>query len=247
MLVGLAAAQASWTKGKATFTGLPTSADPADFNAAAVPEVPNGACGYGTLTAAQYPFFMVAGVGANNPIARGAQRGCGTCLEVKCVGETCDNNTPVTVMVTDSCDECAANQINMQATAFSKMASLTTGNVEVQYRQVACPFTGGINVYVDSFRATGGGFMKIALRNVAGSADITSVKFRTTGTPNNWRPMQNKYGAVWEASALPSFPLDLQVTRKDGQSVVLSGAITKTTTPGVVQTRTNFVKSRKMI
>lgn len=247
MLVGLAAAQGTWIKGKATFTGLPQNVDPMEFNAAAVKEIPNGACGYGPMTAAQYPFFLVAGVGASNPISKGAQRGCGTCLEVKCAdSQKCDNSKPLIVTVTDSCDECAANQLNLQATAFSQFASLSTGNVEIEYRQVACGGIGNIALYVDEFRSTQGGFLKLALRNVNGPAGIASVAFRTTGSSNNWRKMENKFGAVWEASSLTAFPLDLQVTRTDGKSLVLAGVITKTTAPGVVSTNYNFLKSRKM-
>eukprot|EP00878_Enallax_costatus_P004536 GHUV01004777.1.p1 GENE.GHUV01004777.1~~GHUV01004777.1.p1 ORF type:complete len:243 (+),score=69.95 GHUV01004777.1:209-937(+) len=220
--------ESTWIKGTASFTGLPHGTEAGEFNAASVKAVPNGACGYGTLTSAQYPFFMVAGVAAKNPITQSAQKGCGTCLEVQCVDDPksgkqlCDNNTPVTVMVYDTCDECEANQINLYATAFSRMANLEVGRVDIQYREVSCPFTGGINVYVDAFRPEQGGFLKLALRNVAGTGGIKSVALRTTGnTANNWRQMKNTYGAVWEGSQLSTLPLDIQVTKTDGQTVVL--------------------------
>lgn len=44
---------------------------------------------------------------------------------------------------------------------------------------------------------------------------------QTTGTANNWRPLKNTYGAVWEGSQLSNLPLDLQVTKANGTSVVL--------------------------
>lgn len=45
---------------------------------------------------------------------------------------------------------------------------------------------------------------------------------QTTGnTANNWRQMKNAYGAVWEASLLSTLPLDMQVTKTSGETVVL--------------------------
>jgi expansin (peptidoglycan-binding protein) len=142
--------------------------------------------------------------------------------------------------VFDSCDQCEANQINLYATAFSKFASLDIGRIGIEYRQVPCPFMGGITVHIDTFRPDKGGYVKLSLRNVAGTGGIKSVAFRTTGTTNNWRPLKNGYGAVWEGSQLSTLPLDLQVTKPDGSSVVLSGVITKATVPGDVKASTNF-------
>lgn len=48
--------------------------------------VPNGACGYGSLSAKDFPGFMLAGVSfVQSPVAKSAaMKGCGSCLEVKC-------------------------------------------------------------------------------------------------------------------------------------------------------------------
>jgi expansin (peptidoglycan-binding protein) len=233
--------QGTWTSGNATFTGVPAGTLNSDFDTTSVKAVPNGACGYGVLTSSQYPSFLLAGVGASNPLTQGPQNGCGTCLEVQCTSnDLCDNNNPITVMVYDSCDECEANQINLYATAFSKFASLDIGRIGIQYRQVPCPFNGSLTVHIDTFRPSKGGYIKLSLRNVAGTAGINSIAFRTTGTANNWRPLKNTFGAVWEGSQLSNLPLDLQVTKANGTSVVLSGVITKATVPGDIKTATNF-------
>eukprot|EP00878_Enallax_costatus_P003040 GHUV01003238.1.p1 GENE.GHUV01003238.1~~GHUV01003238.1.p1 ORF type:complete len:361 (+),score=78.47 GHUV01003238.1:811-1893(+) len=223
------AAQGSWVNGVATFTGAPT-----------VKVVPNGACGYGPMTAAQYPGYLIAGVGASNPLTQGPQQGCGACLELQCTGTGCDNSKPVTVMVYDNCDKCAANQVNLYATGFSKFASLDLGRVGIKFRQVACAFNGGIVVHIDAFRPEKGGYLKLALRNVAGMAGITSVASRTSDSTDSWHPMKNTYGAIWEASKLSALPLDLSITKADGQSVVLSGVISQMTTAGELPTTTNF-------
>ncbi|KAF6260038.1 solute carrier, TRAMD3 or PAT1-domain-containing protein [Scenedesmus sp. NREL 46B-D3] len=59
------------------------------------------------------------------------------------------------------------------------------------------------------------------LRNVAGMADINSVQLARADS-GNWIPMNNTFGANWELSKLPFPPLDLRISTKSGQSVVLS-------------------------
>jgi hypothetical protein len=50
--------------------------------------VPNGACGYGELSAEMYPGFSLAGVALDSSVFKGkALKGCGTCVEVKCTDE----------------------------------------------------------------------------------------------------------------------------------------------------------------
>lgn len=50
--------------------------------------VPNGACGYGELSAEMYPGFALAGVALDSSVFKGNPlKGCGTCVEVKCHDE----------------------------------------------------------------------------------------------------------------------------------------------------------------
>lgn len=47
--------------------------------------VGSGACGYGTLTAAQFPGLNLAGVSLSKSIlGKEALKGCGACIELKC-------------------------------------------------------------------------------------------------------------------------------------------------------------------
>ena len=45
-----------------------------------------GACGFGNLSAAQWPYSMVAAVSSSSPLLQGtaAHNACGTCVEVVC-------------------------------------------------------------------------------------------------------------------------------------------------------------------
>lgn len=188
--------------------------------------LPDASCGYGPLTAAEVPGLRLAGVSANSIFKDIPMRGCGACLEVKCTDKTycAFSNTTQTVMVYDTCKDCATNQLNLNAAVFDAMAPLDLGNMPIMYRRVACPFSGNIVVRVNNYRSTAGGWLRLALRNVAGMADVSSVQLARAGTAN-WIPMNNTFGANWELSKLPSPPLDLRVSTKSGQSVVISGVI----------------------
>jgi hypothetical protein len=47
---------------------------------------------------------------------------------------------------------------------------------------VPCPFSGNIVLRVNNYRSTAGGWLRLALRNVAGTADISSVQLARVST-----------------------------------------------------------------
>jgi hypothetical protein len=51
--------------------------------------------------------------------------------------KACDPNVRPTVQVVDDCDACAANQINLYAPVFGKMAPLDLGRLSIEYREVS--------------------------------------------------------------------------------------------------------------
>ena len=55
--------------------------------------------------------------------------------------------------------------------------------------------------------------------HVVGDSDARCVGVMMPQAPA-FTPMRNTYGAVWEASALPALPLDLQLTDSAGHSVI---------------------------
>ncbi|WIA34463.1 hypothetical protein OEZ86_012795 [Tetradesmus obliquus] len=219
-----AQAPGQWISGTASHTNGPEGNN---LKLGFPSSLPDASCGYGSLTAAEFPGFKLAGVAPNSILKDKSMGGCGTCLEVKCTDKTyCANSPTETVMVYDTCKDCTTNQLNLNAQVFDKLAFLELGNMPIMYRQVPCPFAGNIVVRVNNYRATAGGWLRLALRNVAGNADISSVEVARAGTAN-WIPMKNSFGANWELSKLPAAPLDLRVTTKSGQKAVLSGVITE--------------------
>ena len=55
----------------------------------------------------------------------------------------CATTAPFVVLVTDTCKDCAANQINMNALTYNKYVSPTVGRKDVVWQQVRllpCPW-----------------------------------------------------------------------------------------------------------
>lgn len=53
-----------------------------------------------------------------------------------CAQACSDPGKTLTVQVIDNCDECAANQVNLQAAPFAKLASPDIGRVAIEYKEV---------------------------------------------------------------------------------------------------------------
>jgi hypothetical protein len=68
---------------------------------------PNGACGFGPLSAAQYPGLNLAGVSfSSSSFSKYPLKACGVCLEIRCIDEV--SQAPAHAM-----------QIQMQVTIMS--------------------------------------------------------------------------------------------------------------------------------
>jgi hypothetical protein len=64
--------------------------------------------------------------------------------------------------------------------------------------QVACPFSGNIVVRVNNYRSTAGGWLRLALRNVAGMADVSSVQLARVGVTDL---LCNKFSSLQPCTA----------------------------------------------
>mmetsp|Transcript_9907 Transcript_9907/g.18467 ORF Transcript_9907/g.18467 Transcript_9907/m.18467 type:complete len:302 (-) Transcript_9907:69-974(-) len=211
-----------------------------------------------------WPFYQVTGLSRNSSLANlRPQAACGTCLEVRCADSMlCDGANSVVVMVTDACDNCGPETLNMNAYAFQQLISLDVGSVAIQYRQVECTPLDNITVRVGKYRTTDGGWIRLNLMDVGGDGGIASVELSglsTAVTTSNalasplmskntngmmtstgasppslrlWRSMDNSFGAQWELSELPPPPYSLRVSDIFGRSVVLEDIIPSTTIVG---------------
>lgn len=114
--------------------------------------------------------------------------------------------------------------------------------------QVPCEAAGELQLVLQQYRPSGGGYLKAAVFGQRGRP-ITAVALRTSGAvsmllmlrhayfraasclvskqlkillqvSSTWLPMRNTYGAIFELSNLPSLPIDIQITNTDGQTVI---------------------------
>lgn len=95
-----------------------------------------------------WPYWSVAALSTENSFYKaGPINACGQCFEVRCVDLdgpwkgrciTGPNQVSVIVQITDSCPECGADHIDMQALTFHKLAPMEVGRVNIEYRRVEC-------------------------------------------------------------------------------------------------------------
>ncbi|KAL6761793.1 hypothetical protein V8C86DRAFT_3023653 [Haematococcus lacustris] len=204
----------TWVSGQASAFGGPQEGLDVVYNAT----LPSGSCGYGTQDVRLWPFIGIVGISRSSVLATARpMSGCGTCLEVRCTDtrpDACASANPISVTVLDTCASCNASQINLFALGFQQIGRTRLGTIAVQYRQVACQPPDGMEVLVDAWRPTDGGYLRLALRNVAGDGGLTAVELRgaagNTSTAGNssgseWQPMVNGFAPA--TSWLPQLPL----------------------------------------
>lgn len=217
-----------WTEGTASFFGGPQEGESNVYTL----EIANGSCGYGNIDNRLYPFYYVAGLHATNPLVKSRpMHACGTCVEIACVDarKICNPGMSITAMITDRCvNDCSENNINLHAFAFEKLASNQFGRIDIMYRLVECDPVDHVTVNVDQYRESAGGWMRVTFRNVYGDGALVRVEAsdalnvdKKTGK-QNWFPMKNTFGAVWEISGLNTSPFKFRLTNSDGQTVILS-------------------------
>ncbi|GBF95981.1 hypothetical protein Rsub_08104 [Raphidocelis subcapitata] len=235
---GAAVAYTGWYNGSASFYGGPQDSTSEEYNST----LATGSCGYGQTDPKLWPFYLVAGVHPSNPILSGVRaHGCGACIELECTGAGC--------------------HVNLHVFGFELIAPTDIGSVAIRYRRVACAPVDPIAIHVDAYRVTKGGWLRLALKNVAGdqvtavelvSAAVTDLNASSTftladarhsrsGRPNGWwRHANNTFGAAWELNGVPPPPLHMRLRNAAGQMIVIANAIRRAGTLGDIKTNAQF-------
>ncbi|KAK9820245.1 hypothetical protein WJX72_007952 [[Myrmecia] bisecta] len=216
---------------KATYYGgVPDGLDPYDASFG----TSVGSCGYGLLDKTVWPYWSVGALATNNTFYKiGPIRGCGSCFEIQCLNNNgrfagrCGadpNSRTVTIQITDACPECEANHIDLQALTFDKIAPMSVGRIDMQYRRVNCNPPADMVVAVDQ-NPQNGGWIRFNIQSVASRASVSKVQIR--GKDSSWTNLNNIWGAVWELGWTPQAPLDVHIIQDDGQEVTAYGIITR--------------------
>ncbi|CAD7696153.1 unnamed protein product [Ostreobium quekettii] len=208
------------------------------FGKAADPFVEVGGCAYDELDSREYPFYNVMLVAEGSAFVAGKTLdGCGSCYEIQCAdtAERCKDgplSTSIIAMVGGNCDEgCDDTDFNLHTGAFSQLAAARGGGIQVRIREAPCTPDGNVVVNIEEYRASDGGYVKFAVRNIPGDGGLTSVEIKGSNEVGGWFEADNTFGAAWEASVLPDPPLDLRLTNTEGEQLVLKAIIS---VPGFV-------------
>lgn len=235
----------AWTEGSSSFFGGPQGKSSSGYKLT----IDSGSCGYGDFDPRLYPNYNVIGLHKSNPLVAGRpMNACGSCLEVQCRDreEVCRSKAPIQFVITDQCvTDCNSTNVNIHVLGFEQVAGLPFGRAHIRYRLVECEPADPIIIHIMDYRATAGGWMRLALKNVAGDAALTAVEIGTgTGNASAWMPCKNTFGAVWEAGfngiALPSPPLNLRVTNKLKQQVIVNDFVAFAGMVGDIETTVQF-------
>ncbi|KAK9819790.1 hypothetical protein WJX72_002423 [[Myrmecia] bisecta] len=226
-----------WIPGTSTlYGGAPDGVDPYSPSFG----TKEGSCGYGMLDKSQFPYWSVAALPPNNRFfTAGPLNGCGQCFQIQCVNDggqyagRCNsdpNQRSVSVMISDTCRSCdTPDHLDMQALTFNKVAPMKSAKINMQYRRVECTPPADMKVNVMDSRG-GKGWMRLVVEEAAGRASISNVFLK--GPTSDWVAMTNRWGASWEISSAPGFPLDMRIVCDDGEEVTAVGALQSATKLG---------------
>jgi hypothetical protein len=235
-----------WTDGIATFYGgAPDGMDPHSPSYG----TSIGSCGYFNLSKDVYPFWQVAAFATSNKYFNSLPgKACGTCWEIECVegkqfaGRCRPGAGPVTVTITDSCPECGADHIDMQALVFDKIAPAAGGRIDIRYRRVSCQPPSAMNMNVQSNYGPGA-WLRLVVGGTAGHGSMKDVQIK--GPDGEWTSMENKWGKAWEMSKAPALPWDFRFVSEDGQAVEAKSLVGKSGQVGDLPTGVQFSLSGK--
>ncbi|KAK9819887.1 hypothetical protein WJX72_003612 [[Myrmecia] bisecta] len=235
-----------WKTGIATYYGgAPDGLDPytPSFGTSV------GGCGYGRMNKTVWPYWSVGALSTKNSYyLAGPVDACGQCFELECVNDLpgsryagrCGpdpNQRSITFMVSDACPECEADHVDLQALTFDKIAPMSVGRIDMQYRRIACTPPNNMVVTIDQNRGNGG-WIRLDVQQIADRASIQLVQIK--GEDSDWTSLKNIWGATWELGWTPKVPLDVRIRQDDGQEVTAYQLITKSGITGALPTSVQF-------
>ncbi|XP_061998407.1 expansin-B15-like [Rosa rugosa] len=206
-----------------------------------------GSCGYGDVVS-QAPFSsMVTAVG---PSLYKSGRECGACYQIKCTKHKSCSGKPVRVVITDSCPggPCASDaaHFDLSGTSFGAMALpgqgeelRNAGVLEIQFARVACDYAGKtIAFHVD--QGSNSNYFAAVIEYEEGDGDLGSVELKDASSTDSeggeeWRAMQQSWGAVWKLDAGSALhpPLSIKLTSEySGQTLLAKNVIPNGWQPG---------------
>ncbi|XP_023734986.1 expansin-B15-like [Lactuca sativa] len=198
-----------------------------------------GACGWANDVQSP-PYSAMIAAGNSRIYLQG--KGCGDCYQIKCSREPYCSSNPITVTITDECPGACNNvpfHFDLSGTAFGAMANpgqvdnlRNLGQVDIQFRRVPC-YYGRTNIAFKIDAKTNPNWFATAIEFEDGDGGLSSVEISPAGS-QQFVPMKNIWGAVWEADVSPSFhgPYSFKLKSPTGKVVVASNVVPNGFVPG---------------
>lgn len=198
-----------------------------------------GACGWSNDVQSP-PFSAMIAAGNANLYLQG--KGCGNCYQVLCTRQPFCSMNPITITITDECPG-ACNDVpfafDLSGTAFGAMSSpgqadnlRNLGRVDIQYRRVPCNY-GSTTIAFKIDPMANPYWFAMAIEFCEGDGGLNSVEVSVNGS-QQFRWMENIWGAVWAAHVDPSFrgPYTFRLVSRNNEPVVAFNAVPYAFVPG---------------
>ncbi|KAM7491765.1 hypothetical protein LguiA_034686 [Lonicera macranthoides] len=230
----LSAVATHWGPAGATWYGSPDGAGS-----------DGGACGYGSAVS-QAPFSSM--ITAISPSLYRSGKECGACYMVKCTRHPSCSGKPARVVITDFCPggPCLSESahFDLSGSAFGAMAIpgqednlRNAGVLQIRYARVACDYSGkNIAFHVD--QGSNPNYIAVVVEFEEGDGDLAGVGVMEESKAkigNEWRTMQQSWGAVWKLDAGSELkpPLSIRLTSQySGKTLVAKDVIPVGWKPG---------------
>ncbi|KAK2360272.1 expansin [Trifolium repens] len=199
-----------------------------------------GACGYQNAVG-QPPFSSM--ISAGSPAIYDLGKGCGSCYEVKCTGNSACSGNPVRVVITDECAGCGSDaqyHFDLSGSAFGSMAVSgqdqqlrNAGKIDMEHRRVECNYGRSIAFHVDS--GSNQQYFAALIEYENGDGDLNRVELKEALDDSTWDSMQQSWGAVWkfDKGAPLKAPFSIKLTTlASGKTIVAENVIPAGWKPG---------------
>ncbi|TVY19669.1 Expansin-YoaJ [Lachnellula arida] len=154
---------------------------------------------------------------------------CGACVSV-----TGPDGNSITAMIVDECPGCGTNHLDLFPTAFSALATPSTGVIDVSWSYVDCPITTPLQVH----NKEGVSAYWFSMQVVNANKAVSTLEVSTDGG-STWQTTTRKdYNFFENESGFGTDTVDVKVTSSAGEVVIVDNVAI--TAGSVVTAGSNF-------
>lgn len=185
-----------------------------------------GACSFSTYT---LPSNILGTALSDSNWATAAN--CGRCVSV-----TGPSGNNITAMITDECPGCGTNHLDLYQNAFTKLAALSVGIIDITWDYVPCPITTPLQVHLKE----GVSAYWFSMQVVNAAEGVSKLEVSTDGSKTWKSTTRTTYNFFENSSGFGTTSVDVRVTGLSGSTVIIKNVAV---TPGLVVTASGNLKS----